>query len=228
MRSVRCRQSWQRNWQDVGVSFFLAVSHVMSFLFLKHLCRNCDWQISTSALREIDLFFGEKNREGGEEIITAHQRDIPPRHRTLTSGEYTCANKPNIIPLLISSSISVSCCSLISQLILTLISLILSPLVLSISVLKMSLCHPTLYKNKKNFKGTLEHDKNPRKHWFLVLGTGLFTFECVYLLFHFEFALTYGFCKAGRTVSRWPAARPSFPAARRRRAALDGGLHPDA
>lgn len=41
-----------------------------------------------------------------------------------------------------------------------------------------------------NYVNDAEHDHNSRKHWYLVLGVGLFTAKCVFFAIFFFFALT--------------------------------------
>jgi hypothetical protein len=37
------------------------------------------------------------------------------------------------------------------------------------------------FPNSANYVGTGEHDKNPRKYWYLVLSQGVFTKKCITL-----------------------------------------------
>lgn len=53
----------------------------------------------------------------------------------------------------------------------------LSHLPISFLAVPMSFCRPKLFPNKQNFISNKEHNRNKRKRWFLVLGTGLFTLE---------------------------------------------------
>jgi hypothetical protein len=47
----------------------------------------------------------------------------------------------------------------------------------------MDACDMPFFPNAGNFTGFKEHDKNPRKFWFLVLSDGLFTKKCVSLTY---------------------------------------------
>lgn len=62
-----------------------------------------------------------------------------------------------------------------------------SLLLLPFSVLLSStmLCEAPFYPNQFNYVNDDEHDKNSRKHWYLVLGVGLFTAKYAQHLFFF-------------------------------------------
>jgi hypothetical protein len=47
----------------------------------------------------------------------------------------------------------------------------------------MSRCALPFFPNKSNYVSDDEHDGNPRKLWYLVLGEGLFTKKCVFSVF---------------------------------------------
>ncbi|KAJ7741228.1 hypothetical protein B0H14DRAFT_3515336 [Mycena olivaceomarginata] len=58
------------------------------------------------------------------------------------------------------------------------------------------LCAPSF----ENYKNDNEHDANPRKHWYLILGVGLFTKKCVQKSL-FRLRVAYS---AGPTRKIWP------------------------